>query len=65
VALPALSALSEMTPVSSETNFTVTLERVRDYEFTVRFEGAPFTEITTDEAPPLGNLCTGGRTRQG
>lgn len=39
--------------MAHEAEFTITLERVRDYEFTVRFEGLD-DPVTVDEPAPLG-----------
>lgn len=40
--------------MGEETSFTLTLERVRDYEFRVRFDWPEAPALTVDEPPPLG-----------
>ena len=34
--------------------FSITLERVQDYEFRIKFDKAQFQELMLDEPPPLG-----------
>jgi len=40
--------------VSETQTVEVSLRQVGDYEFNVRFDGAAFGELVTDEPPPLG-----------
>jgi uncharacterized OsmC-like protein len=39
---------------SESASFSITLERVQDYEFRVKFDKAQFQELMLDEPPPLG-----------
>ena len=39
---------------SESSSFSITLERVQDYEFLVKFDKAQFQELMLDEPPPLG-----------
>jgi organic hydroperoxide reductase OsmC/OhrA len=42
----------EGTPVSQ---FAITVEQVKDFEFRVRFDNEAFAPLTLDEPPPLGH----------
>ena len=47
--------MSTPTPHPPADEFTVTVEQVRDYEFTVRFDKPEFDEYRLDEPTPIGH----------